>query len=134
MDEFYTIFEIDKFVKSVYSTVTDLSLPTKNQSYIPFLTFNLRIITHLLTNRKQLPIQQRQLHRLIKKLKKRGLGYKRISEVLNQHNINTIKGKSFYPSLVFGVLKKIEMRENLMNKRVVKEYTDFDIVFVRRGV
>ena len=114
--------------------MTDLSLPTKNQSYIPFLTFNLRIITHLLTNRKPLPIQQRQLHRLIKKLKKRGLGYKRISEVLNQHNIKTIKGKSFYPSLVFGVLKKIEMKEKLMNKRVVKEYTDFDIVFVRRGV
>ena len=114
-----------------YSTVTDLSLLTPSQFLVPFLTFNLRIITHLLTTRKQLPIQQRQLHRLIKKLKKRGLGYKRISEVLNQHNINTIKGKSFYPSLVLGVLKKIEMRENLMNKRVVKEYTDFDIVFVQ---
>ena len=114
--------------------MTDLSLLTPSQFLVPFLTFNLRIKTHLLTNRKQLPIQQRQLHRLIKKLKKRGLGYKRISEVLNQHNIKTIKGKSFYPSLVFGVLKKIEMKEKLMNKRVVKEYTDFDIVFIERGV
>ena len=54
--------------------------------------------------------------------------------MLNQHNIKTIKGKSFYPSLVFGILKKIRIKEKIMNKRVVKEYTDFDIVFVRRGL
>ena len=107
-------------------------LPTKNSFYIPFLTFKLRIKTHLLTNRKQLPIQQIQLHQLIKKLKNRGLGYRKISKVLNQHNVKTINGKSFYPSLIFGILKKIKMKEELMNKRVVKEYMDFDIVFVEK--
>ena len=39
MDEFYTIFEIDKFVKSVYSTVTDLVETTQSSKYIPFLSF-----------------------------------------------------------------------------------------------
>ena len=112
--------------------MTDLSLLTPNQIYIPYLSFKLQIKTHLLTNRKQLPIQQRQLHRLIKKLKNRGLGYRKISKVLNQHNIKTINGKSFYPSLIFGILKKIKVKEELMNKRVVKEYIDFDIVFVEK--
>ena len=39
MDEFYTIFEIDKCVKSVYSTVTDLIIPTKVSKFIPYLKF-----------------------------------------------------------------------------------------------
>ena len=55
------------FVEHNYSTVTDLMLPTPNQNFIPYLSFKLRIKTHLLRNRKQLPIQQIQLHRLIKK-------------------------------------------------------------------
>ena len=38
MDEFYTIFEIDKFVKSVYSTVMDLK-DTTDRYFIPYLTF-----------------------------------------------------------------------------------------------
>ena len=125
-------FLLKNTTHSYYSTVTDLMLPTQIQKYIPFLTFNLRIITHLLTNRKQIPIQQRQLHRLIKKLKKRGLGYRKISKVLNHHNIKTINGNSFYPSLVYGVLNKIKLKEKFMNKPVIKEYKDFDIVFVER--
>jgi len=72
------------------------------------------------------------LHRLIKKLKNTGLGYRKISKVLNQHNVKTINGKSFYPSLIFGILKKIKVKQELMNKRVVKEYMDFDIVFVEK--
>ena len=86
----------------------------------------------LLKNRKQLPIQQKKLHRLIKKLKNRGLGYRKISKVLNQHNIKTINGKSFYPSLIFGILKKIKVKEEFLNKRVIKEYIDFDIGFVEK--
>ena len=111
--------------------MTDLSLLTQNEIYIPYLSFKLRIKTHLLTNRKQLSNQHRQLHRLIKKLKNRGLGYRKISKVLNQHNVKTINGKSFYPSLIFGILKKIKVKE-FMNKKVIKEYMDFDIVFVEK--
>ena len=107
-------------------------LPTPNQNFIPYLSFKLRIKTHLLRNRKQLSNRHRQLHRLIKKLKNRGLGYRKISKVLNQHNIKTINGKSFYPSLIFGILKKIKVKEKFMNKRVIKEYRDFDIVFVEK--
>ena len=112
--------------------MTDLSLLTPNQIYIPYLSFKLRIITHLLTILKKLSNQQRQLHRLIKKLKNRGLGYSKISKVLNQHNVKTINGKSFYPSLIFGILKKIKVKEEFMNKRVIKKYMDFDIVFVEK--
>ena len=39
MDEFYTIFEIDKFVKSVYSTVTDFPMSTPTDNLIPYITF-----------------------------------------------------------------------------------------------
>ena len=88
--------------------------------------------TQELSTVTDLPFRQRQLHRLIKKLKNRGLGYRKISKVLNQHNVKTINGKSFYPSLIFGISKKIKVKEEFMNKRVIKEYMDFDIVFVEK--
>ena len=117
-----------KFFVSVYSTVTD-SEETKNT---PFLTFILSITTHLLTNQTTLTKSHKRLHRIIRKLKHQGLGYRKISKELNRHHIKSPQGKTFYPSLVQSIWKKILKREKVMSKPVVSEYRDFDIGFTER--
>jgi len=130
VDEFYTIFEIDKFVKSVYSTVTDFTLLTK----VPYLTFTCRIRTNEFGYTKELTDSSHQkLHDIISKLKHEGLGYRKISKKLNEMGIKSVTGKTFYPSLVSNMWRTIKRREKKLNREVISEYTDFDIVFVRRG-
>ena len=109
----------------IYSTVTDL----KDTTQTPFLTFTLSITTHLLTNQTTLTKSHKRLHRIIRKLKLQGLGYRKISKGLNRHNIKSPQGKTFYPSLVQSIWKKIVKRERVMSKPVVSEYRNFDIVF-----
>ena len=99
---------------------------TKNT---PFLTFTLSIKTHKLTNQTTLTKSHKRLHRIIRKLKLQGLGYRKISNELNHHNIKSPQGKTFYPSLVQSIWKKILLREKVMSKPVVSEYRDFDIGF-----
>ena len=115
---------LNDFSKS-YSTVTDQTSSTKT----PFLTFTLSIKTHLLSNQTTLTKSHKRLHRIIKKLKLQGLGYRKISKEMNLHNIQSPQGKTFYPSLVQSIWKKILLREKVMSKPVVSEYRDFDIGF-----
>ena len=114
-----------RFVSISHSTVTDLELITQT----PFLTFTLSIKTHLLTNQTTLTKSHKRLHRIIRKLKLQGLGYRKISKELNRHHIKSPQGKTFYPSLVQSIWKKILKRERVMSKPVVSEYRDFDIDF-----
>ena len=112
-------------VVSFHSTVTDLSDLTQT----PFLTFTLSIKTHLLTNQTTLTKTHKRLHRIIRKLKLQGLGYRKISKEMNRHHIKSPQGKTFYPSLVQSIWKKIVSREKVKSKPVVSEYRDFDIGF-----
>ena len=48
--------------------------------------------------------------------------------------IKSVTGKTFYPSLVSNMWRTIKRREEKLNREVISEYTDFDIVFVRRGM
>ena len=50
-----------------------------------------------------------------------------ILKELNRHHIKSPQGKTFYPSLVQSIWKKIVEREKVMSKSVVSEYRDFDI-------
>ena len=112
-----------------HSTVTYLSKSTP----IPFLTFTYRIKTHLLgSNVKPLSPQQKLIHRIIFKLKSQGYDFKEISDTLNKHNIRTSTGKKFYRSLVWNIYKKRLKRNEFMSQTIVKEYRDFDIIFVDR--
>ena len=72
---------------------------------------------------------QQYLYDTIKELHGKGLGYRKISNELNHHNIKSPQGKKFYPSLVQSIWKKIVSREKVMSKPVVSEYRDFDIGF-----
>ena len=97
-----------------------------------FITFIFRYKSSDFIYRKTLTEQHQKLHNTILRLKQEGLGYRKISKKLNEMGIKSFTGKSFYPSLIFGILKKIKVKEEFMNKRVVKEYMDFDIVFVEK--
>ena len=105
--------------------MTDL----KDTKSLPYLIFTLSIKTHLLSNQTTLTKSHKRLHRIIRKLKLQGLGYRKISNELNHHDIKSPQGKIFYPSLVQSIWKKIVEREKVMSKPVVTEYRDFDIGF-----
>ena len=46
--------------------------------------------------------------------------------------IKSVTGKKFYPSLVSNMWRTIKRRKEKLNREVISEYTDFDIVFVER--
>ncbi len=100
-------------------------------SSIPFITFTFHTKTHLLNNDiKSLSPKQKLIHRIIFKLKSQGYDFKQISDTLNKNNIRTTTGKNFYRSLVWIIYKKRLRRNEFMGQTIVKEYRDFDIIFV----
>ena len=100
---------------------------------IPYLTFICRYKTHEFGYTKELTDTSHQkLHNTISKLKHEGLGYRKISKKLNEMGIKSVTGKTFYPSLVSNMWRTIKRREEKLNREVISEYTDFDIMFVER--
>ena len=100
---------------------------------ISYLTFIYRYRTHEFGYTKELTDTSHQnLHDTISKLKHEGLGYRKISKKLNEMGIKSVTGKTFYPSLVSNMWRTIKRREEKLNREVISEYTDFDIVFVER--
>ena len=99
-----------------------------------FITFIYRYKSSDFIYKKVLPKQHQNLHDLIHKLKSEGLGYRKISQRLNKMGIKSFTGKEFYPSLVSMTYKGIEKKRKRKVYPTISEYTDFDIMFVRRGV
>ena len=99
----------------------------------PYLTFIYRYKTHKFGFVKELTDNSLlKLHNTISKLKHEGLGYRKISKKLNEMGIKSVTGKTFYPSLVSNMWRNIKRREEKLNRKVISEYYDFDIVFVER--
>ena len=97
----------------------------------PYLTFIYRYISHEFGFVKELTESSHQnLHNTISKLKHEGLGYRIISKKLNELRIKSVTGKTFYPSLVSNMWRTIKRRKEKLNREVISEYMDFDIVFV----
>ena len=109
--------------------MTDL----KDLTNIPLLTFICRYRTQEFGYVKELTDNSHQkLNNTISKLKHEGLGYRKISKILNEMGIQSVTGKTFYPSLVSNMWRTIKRREKKLNREVISEYYDFDIVFVER--
>ena len=116
-------------VSKPHSMVTDLGILTNNI----YLTFIYRYKSHEFGYVKELTDNSLlNLHNTISKLKHQGLGYRKISKRLNELGIKSVTGKTFYPSLVSNMWRTIKRREEKLNREVISEYTDFDIVFVER--
>tara|TARA_B110000914_G_C15146270_1_gene301777 strand:- start:198 stop:512 length:315 start_codon:yes stop_codon:yes gene_type:complete len=103
-----------------------LGIPTPT----PFLTFVYRHRTHEFVYRRKLSVSHQNIHNIITKLKLEGLGYRRISKELNRQGIKSNNGKTFYPSLVSNIWRKIEKRQMIITQPIINEYRDFDIKFI----
>jgi len=68
------------------------------------------------------------LHNTISELKHQGFGYRKISKKLNEMGIKSVTGKTFYPALVSNMWRTLKGREEKLNREVISEYYDFDIV------
>ena len=109
--------------------MTDLTETTQT----PYLTFIYRYKTHEFGFVKELTDNSHQnLHNTISKLKHEGLGYRKISKKLNKMGMKSVTGKKFYPSLVSNMWRTIKRREEKLNREIISEYTDFDIVFIEK--
>tara|TARA_B100000749_G_scaffold258011_1_gene227778 strand:- start:23 stop:349 length:327 start_codon:yes stop_codon:yes gene_type:complete len=91
-----------------------------------YLKFSVKITTHLLWSR---PYSDYQffLHDKISDLREKGLGYRRISNILNEEGILTVRGKVFTNSHVHSILKKKNIREERLNREPKKEVSKFKL-------
>ena len=63
----------------------------------------------------------------ISELREQGLGYRRISNILNEEGILTLRGKVFTNSHVHSILKKKNIREERLNRELKKEVSRFKL-------
>jgi len=89
-----------------------------------FLSFQVKITSNQLWNTNYSEYQS-FLHNKIKQLKAEGLGYRKIAKRLNEENIKTSRGKSFYPSSVYSILKKKKIRDERLNQEFKKKISKF---------
>ena len=84
---------------------------------IPYLEFSIEIQSNNLTYQGN-PYTERQqyLYKLIKSMHDSGLGYRKISRKLNEMNIKTIRGNSWFNTSVSSVLKRKHERDVLFDE------------------
>ena len=74
--------------------------------------------------------QQKENHDLIQSLREKGLGYRKISKILNNKGIKTSRGTTWTNTKVFSVLKRFREREErleLINKEYEPEWGKMEI-------
>ena len=89
-----------------------------------YLKFSVTISSNQLWSR---PYSDYQffLHNKISELRKQGLGYRRISNILNKEGTLTVRGKVFTNPHVHSILKKKNVREERLNRNSRKEVSKF---------
>ena len=101
-----------------------------NPSHVThYLKFSVTVTSNLLWS-KPYSDYQFFLHNKISELRKQGLGYRRISNVLNKEGVLTVRGKVFTNSHVHSILKKKNIREERLNRNSRKEVSRFVLVGV----
>ena len=66
----------------------------------------------------------------ISELREQGLGYRRISNILNEEEILTVRGKVFTNSHVHSILKKKNIRDERMNQQFDKEVSALELEYI----
>jgi len=109
-------------VVSTYNlTNTECSTYNLTNKYITYVCFTVKHRTNSLVyyQNNKYSEEQEQTHNLIKSLHESGLGYRKISQILNQKNIKTSKGNTWKNTQVHSVLKRYRERQErleLMNR------------------
>ena len=99
---------------------------------IPYLEFSIEIQSNNLTYQGN-PYTKRQqyLYKLIKSMHDSGLGYRKISRKLNEMNIKTIRGNTWFNTSVSSVLKRKHERDlriqEIRNKKFKTKIGKFSI-------
>ena len=70
---------------------------------------------------------QQFLYNLCSSLKKKGLGYRKISYYLNQNGYKSVRGKEIKNTSVYSILKKGKMRIDRINK--LKSHKDYGFTY-----
>ena len=70
---------------------------------------------------------QEFLYNLCTSLKKKGLGYRKISYYLNQNGYKSVRGKEIKNTSVYSILKKGKMRIDRINK--LKSHKDYGFIY-----
>ena len=99
---------LDSYVKSYLN----LTLVVKSQKLYRQQTYN----SH-----------QEELFNLCMKLKKKGLGYRKISYYLNQNGYKSVRGKEIKNTSVYSILKKGKMRRERING--LKSHKDYGYTY-----
>ena len=75
---------------------------------------------------------QSELRDIIQNLHEEGLGYRKFSQWLNERGYQTPRGKRFFNTHVFSILKKKRLRDERLNCEVEVEYQNFSLEFMER--
>ena len=89
-----------------------------------FLCFEVEVISYQIWNTKHSPYQS-YLHDRVKKLKSEGLGYRRITNKLNEEGLKTVRGKVFVGASIRSTLKKRRLRGERINQKFEKKISAF---------
>jgi len=91
---------------------------TLQENVIPCLEFTMEFQSNKLIYQKEYTKRQQIIYVLIHHLNDReGWGFRKISQRLNQSGIKTLRGKKWFSSSVFSVLKRKHERD-LMNEKI----------------
>ena len=95
-------------------------LTNKYTNYLCFtITYRTNKLVHYQNNKYTK--QQQENHDLIQSLREKGLGYRKISKILNNKGIKTSRGNTWTNAKVFSVLKKFKEREERL-ELINREY------------
>ena len=95
-------------------------LTNKYTNYLCFtITYRTNKLVHYQNNKYTK--QQQENHDLIQSLREIGLGYRKISKILNNKGIKTSRGTTWINTKVFSVLKRFREREERL-ELINREY------------
>ena len=96
------------------------NLTNKYTNYLCFtITYRTNKLVHYQNNKYT--IQQQENHDLIQSFREKGLGYRKISKILNNKGIKTSRGTTWTNTKVFSVLKRFREREERL-ELINREY------------
>ena len=118
-------------------TNTECSTCNLTKKYITYVCFTVKHRTNSLIHcqNDKYSKEQKQTHNLIKSLHDSGLGYRKISKILNEKNIKTSKGNTWKNTQVHSVLKRYRERQErleLMNRVYESKWGKMYIKTVKR--
>ena len=100
---------------------------SQSNSFYPttttFLTFSVEVESYNLIPQRRYSDRQHMVYQLIKYLhEKEGLGYRKISQKLNSWGIRTQRGKEWFNTSVFSVLKRKHQRDERLKTQEEIDY------------